>query len=81
MKLVSPARFLGRRPYVKHLPCPVWILTLGSPLGRYRLPAREPRHSSTSGLVVRVLHLHEIVDELVGTVVASASLNAALPVW
>ena len=32
MKLVSPARFLGRRPHVKHLQCPVWKLTVGSPL-------------------------------------------------
>ena len=71
LKLVSPARFLGRRPCVKHLPCPVWTLTVGSPLWRYRLPVCEPRHQSTSGPVVRVLHLNKIVYELVGTVEAA----------
>ena len=66
------ARFSGRRPCFTHLPCPVWTLTLGSPLWRSRLCAGAPRHQSTSGRFARVLQLFEIVDELVGTVVARA---------
>ena len=81
----------GKRKQEQSFSCPVSCAVLGPaplfytpavfrPWGRHSGVADCPLASAdTSGPVTRVLHLLEIVDELVGTVVASASWSTAPP--